>query len=71
MTSGSFLAAVMIIFTFLITAPTTMAYASSSNTATNDSKSSSSLSNSSLHSKPANMMTGKFIISSYRIPVSA
>ena len=57
MTSGSFLAAVMIIFTFLVTASTTMAYASSSNTATNGSKSSSSLSNSSLHSKPANMIT--------------
>jgi hypothetical protein len=47
----------MIIFTFLVTASTTMAYASSSNTATNDSKSSSSLSNSSLHNKPANMIT--------------
>ena len=47
----------MIIFTFLVTASTTMAYASSSNTATNDSKSSSStLSSSSSHS-PANITT--------------
>lgn len=58
MTSGSFLAAVIIIFTFLVTASTTMVYASSSNIETTDSKSSSStLSSSSLHSKPANITT--------------
>ena len=57
MTSGSFLAAVIIIFT-LVTASTTMVYASSSNIETTDSKSSSSiLPRSSSHSKPANITT--------------
>src|SRR5712692_5982181 len=57
MTSGSFLAAVIIIFT-LVTASTTMVYASSSNIETTDSKSSSSiLSSSYSHSKPANITT--------------
>jgi len=58
MTSGSFLAAVIIIFTFLVTASITMVYASSSNIETTDSKSSSStLSSSSSHSKPTNITT--------------
>jgi hypothetical protein len=57
MTSGSFLAAIIVILTFLVTASTTMAYASFSNTKTTDSKSSSStLSSSSSHS-PANITT--------------
>jgi hypothetical protein len=57
MTSGSFLAAVIIIFT-LVTASTAMVYASSSNIETTDSKSSSSiLPSSSSHSKPANITT--------------
>src|SRR5712691_1881850 len=57
MTSGSFLAAIVVILTFLVTASTTVAYASFSNTKTTDSKSSSStLSSSSSHS-PANITT--------------